>query len=479
MVEALCRGERLDYVGDWSDVWRANHPRTALPQSCPWSIENPPPGWSYANLQHAAGLSPFEIAASRLGGSAAREFVMPVLTTRVGLKFCQFLQFDDKWHDVLVNFGGPSRGVRPMEFCAYDLLSGSKIAHAMKPRLTDEDTGKRQNLNEREFRMLIAHIVCIHGWHKDGVWLMTEHGTAAIREAMAKRLSKHSDGLIRVMQGGTIDAAVHAGMWPGSVGGNFRFKALTEGRHALDHNALAALPGQVGHDGAVPEQIKHLDHYMGQIATAIAELPAERRMQIWNDIQKPLLDFTTYHRIVDDVYAKLDDRKWHTMEGWAQCGFRLTEFSLAPGMPWTNYDDLLQDPAPQRAAIEAFIQQNPQCLRVRNMSPREVANRHRHELTRLPIYLVPDILERADGFEITVGHDGLIYFANQYIGDGTHIFHATVMTPDNFQQRLAPGRKYWAHVLSFEPDKLFISDAAPVLPSFPPGPSLIFRRGSG
>ena len=51
-------------------------PDAKIPDRCPWGIDNPPPGWSYANLQRQAGLTEFERRASRQGLASAMDCVL-------------------------------------------------------------------------------------------------------------------------------------------------------------------------------------------------------------------------------------------------------------------------------------------------------------------------------------------------------------------------------------------------------------------
>ncbi len=457
MVEDLMLGKSMPHgVGDWRDVYRLeNGNDAALPFRCPYSLEEPPKGWTYARLQEAAGLSQFEKTATRTGMNAAREFVLPVLTTRVGLHLGQYLQFDDKWHDAEVNFPGQKTSVRPLEFVCRDVLSAATWARGIRPRIFNEDTGRRENLKEREMRFMAAYILTEVGVYKGGSTWIVEHGTAAFSDTDFERINRIHPGLIRPERSGILAEQVHAGMWAGKEGGNFRLKGLLEGLHSLDHNALAAVAGQVGKGrDNCPEQFKHLSAYNIEVIKAAAQLDPERRAML----QWPLLPVARYVSIAMELYDRLEDRKWHEMQGWSECGFEVAEYRLGEGSNWFPMASLdAMEPA-QRAAIAAFIQASPDCRRVRNLSPREVKAKLRDELTVLPLHVIPDILRHDDGFETRVEHDGTIQFQQKYLGPGVHVFHATAITPVGFHQALTPGRKYWVHVTPYQPDRLFISE---------------------
>lgn len=457
MINDLMQGAILPHgVGSWHSVFRAEFGDNAeMPASCPYSELHPPEGWTYGRLQEACGLTPFEKSSSRTGSSAARDYILPVLTTRVGLHPGQYYQFDDKWHDIEVNFEGQPRGIRPLEFACYDVFSARKVAYGLRPRVLNAETGKHENLNEREMRFLVAHLVTDVGFYKDGCTLLTEHGTAAIRKAMQERLTRLTKGIVRVESSGILGEQVHAGLWPGKGGGNYRLKAMMESRHGLDHNELASLPAQTGKDrDSRPEQMYGLSAYNADLIKAMGQLPEERRSLLWS----PLLNFTQYANIVGEIYERLDDRKWHTLEGWEQLEFIVPYFCLGDRSNWFPMSSLDAMPAEQRAAIRAFLSCNPACVETRRLSPRQVWSAGTKDLVRLPGHFLPDILEWEDGFTTRTELNGTIQFSDRYLGPGIHIFHAAVITPAGYQQALAPGREYQVHITPYATDKLYVSD---------------------
>lgn len=458
LIEDLCAGKSLPHgVGDWRAVYRVEHgPDAELPAQCPYSLERPPEGWTYGRLMQVAGLSMFEKTAARIGMNAAREYILPVLTTRVGLHLGEYLQFDDKWWDVECNVVGQGRSVRPLEFVCRDVLSAATWARGIRPRVFNESTGKRENLKEREMRFMVAYILTEVGVYKGGAKFVLEHGTAALSDEDIARVNRLHPGLITPVRSGIISDQVHAGMWAGSEGGNYRIKALLESLHGLDHSALAMLPGQVGRNReSCPEQFKHLSAYNVELIKAAAQLSEERRrMLLW-----PILPFSQLVQIANELYERLEDRKWHSLEGWEECGFVIAEYRLGDGSNWFPVSTLDQMSLDQRRAIEAYLDANPTCKRVRRLSPREVRARLRHELITLPLYCIPDLLRHEDGFETRVEHNGTIQFEDQYLGPQIHVFHATVVTPAGFHQALVPGLRYWVHITPYQPNHLFVSDA--------------------
>jgi len=162
---------------------------------------------------------------------------------------------------------------------------------------------------------------------------------------------------------------------------------------------------------------------------------------------------------VMELFDRIEDRKWHEMEGWEECNFMQAEYRLGEQSNWFPISSLDAMEPIDRAAIEAFLRTRGECKRVRRLSPREVRAKLSHELVTIPMHQIPDILRHDDGFETRVEHDGTIQFEDKYLGPGTHIFHGTAVTPIGVHQALTPGRKYWVHITPYQPDRLFISEA--------------------
>jgi hypothetical protein len=455
MILDLCAGKDMPGIGTWVMVWAKENPHKPIPAKCPYSINNPPAGMTYGNLQNKYKLSKFEKTATRIGLAAARQYILPVLTTRAGLQCGQYYQFDDMWWDVDVNFEGQSKGLRPLEFCAYDVYSGSKIAWGIRPRLLNDATGKHDQLKDKEMRFLAAHILCDVGYHRDGCTWIVEHGTAAVKASMEERIKRFAGNIIQFQRSAILDEQVHAGMWPGKKMGNFRIKALTETMMALHHTIAAALPGQVGKDrDHYPERMRGLSAYNESLIKALERLQPERARLLVS----PLLHFDVLVSIASELYERMDWRTWHALEGWEKEGLVVSEFRLGDDSNWFPMDNLQEMQQDQRTAITAFLKSKPEYMRTRKLAPREVWNRGKSELTRLSKFLIPEILGPDDGASLRVQDNGTIVFEDRYLGPGKHIYYATVTTPDGFLQTLCKGREYLAHVTPYHAEEMFISD---------------------
>jgi hypothetical protein len=459
MIRDLMDGKVLThYGGDWTKAFREEHGDEApLPRHCPYDMLNPPKGWKYSTLQKLAGLTDYERKASRVGATAAADCVLPVLTTRVGLHAGEAIEIDDKYHDANTNFAGQTGSVRVLEFKAIDGLSGKRLAYGLRPRTVDEETGKRDNLKEKELRFMLAHLFCNVGFYREGCWIASEHGTAAVRGRLKERLSRLSNGRIKVVYSSILGAQVHEGLWPGRGKGNFKLKAMCESLHGFDHNELASLPGQVGKDrDHCPEQFHGLDAYNTELLKAMCTLTEAQRQLLRSEI----LPFHTYCRLVAEVYDRMDDRKDHRLEGWEACGFEKGEIFNAALGRWFDASALDQMTPDERTATAAVLRMHPEWTRVRRLSPREVWHEQRENLDRLSRWALTDIMEREDGFSLSVQKDGTLRFRDRYLGPDVHVYHANVTTPAGFRQDLVPLREYWCYITPYEPENLYVCNAS-------------------
>jgi len=454
MMRDFRAGRELEPAGiTWKDVWKAAHPKKAAPQFCPqdWT----PRGWSYRNLQHAAGLSKYEKTAARIGAAAAREHLPAVYTTRAGLAVGQIYMFDDMWHDILVQFPGQEKAVRPLEFACIDVFSACKFQYGMKPRRTED--GKRTNLNEREMRFLLAHILCNVGYNAEtGCTLVVEHGTAAIRPELERRLKDLSHGKISVSRSGILGEQVHKGMFPGRGGGNFKAKAALESSHALAHTAAAHLPGQTGANSRTnrPEQLAGMQKYDNELQRAAARMTPARAAAL----MRPFLSYYDYADAIGELYDNINWRTWHALEGWEQARLTATEWRLTEDSPWQPIDSLDTLAPAQRQIADGLLMENPALRRVRKLSPMEVWQAGAENLARLDKFAAPLILGADTGKLKKVRDDGLIAFRDRDCGPDEHRYLARVTTPDGFQQALRPGRKYLMQVNPFCPGEAFVTD---------------------
>ena len=182
-------------VGNWIQAWQAENAFGDISElrDPVTGALRPPEGWmprgaTYGNLSELARRDPdrrFNLAFNRQGRRAAHRFLLPVLQSRAGVTVGEITQFDDVWlnDDVIVD----GRVCRPLAFVGYDYASAYQCARAMKPRVRNEETGRMKNLNEYDFRCLLACHCCRTGFWRRRARFVLEHGTTAIRKTTSWR----------------------------------------------------------------------------------------------------------------------------------------------------------------------------------------------------------------------------------------------------------------------------------------------------
>ena len=240
-----------------------------------------PIGWGISNLARYAP-SKFERRIQRIGRSAAATERPLTYTTRAGLWIMSHVMLDDMWHDHFVHCPIERKVGRPLELFSHDLFTARKIRWGCRVR-TQNDDGSYNGLSERMTRYILAATLYLDGWNPArGTTIVAEHGTAAVREEIERRLAElggkdeHGKYRLRVARSGMEGSAPHAGQYPGIARGNFRFKASLESSNNLTHNAFAALPAQAGPSvDRRPEELSALLKHSEQLLEASQFLPPD------------------------------------------------------------------------------------------------------------------------------------------------------------------------------------------------------------
>ncbi len=447
-------------VGTWREAWSRENPGRAVPDSYPsgWV----PDGAAYSTLMRAVSRDPdraFQLAACRQGRRAAHRFLLDVLKTRVGVPVGGIRQWDDVWHNFDVRMPCYADVAQPLEFAGYDVASAYKCDSVMKPRFTRLD-GKRDNLKEQTFRFAFGAAMCLTGLHKDGITNIVEHGTAAIREPVRRQIAliPHYGGLIHFAQSGILSEQVHAGLFMGGAGGNFRMKPLVESSHGKLADRTAHMLGGRGRDAdTMHESRGALVRYEERLMRACERLPSDVAAMI----EFGLMSFNDYqaaYRIVEREFMR---DSVHSLEGWD--GRQIQEYSLSetPGEgDWHNARALL-DMDPERArAIAGFLAAHPGHVRQRYMSRYEVWMGGQADLVRVPLMEMPAFLDERDMIELKVRDNGTLDFSNGYFyGRDKMIYRVDALkTPAGYSARLSPGERVMVKYNPFAPDQIWVID---------------------
>ena len=244
----LARGDTIPGYGTWRDIYfREHHYHPAADEPCPYSVRNPPVGWSLRNLMM---LSPDKcsLKAARIGlGQAKIDFLPTVRMTRVGLLPCQVVEVDDMWYEHMVIFGGNAKPQRVLEFALMDRLTGHVVGHLAKPVVESAD-GTRKTLKSAWVRYLYHYLLCVVGVPEGGCVIKGEHGTASADDTFASALA--AINAVRedagwkpvVFRAGSIITEPLAKGLPGVQSkGNPRHKGMIEQMHATLKNYADAI----------------------------------------------------------------------------------------------------------------------------------------------------------------------------------------------------------------------------------------------
>ena len=471
-------------VGNWIQAWQAENRFGDIEElRDPLTGKLvPPDGWmprgaTYGNLSELARRDPdrrFNLAFNRQGRRAAHRFLVPVLQSRAGVRVGEITQFDDVWlnDDVIVD----GRVCRPLAFVGYDYASAYQCARVMKPRVRNEETGRMKNLNEYDFRCLLAFHCCRTGFWKTRARFVLEHGTTAIRNdrttpvrdniMAAARLLGFS---IELCESGILCEQAHAGLLKGCGGGNFRLKALCEGSHNIMHNALASLPGSHGRDAAhLHESNDALVKYEQDLLDAAKALDPVFAAKLVAGLQT----WSEYEAAYDTICREVMKRSGHRLEGWD--GRMVREVCV--GGRWVDATAFAADSSPEDVALMGLaVKKNPKLIRDRPMSRLEVWDGGVRELRAKGEWGMFPAIDMAafftfnpragrpygDWVELQVRDNGLVGVRDAfYFGRDELLFRAVVKDRRGYMVALPPRRKVLVLVNPLMPDLAVFADPA-------------------
>jgi hypothetical protein len=445
-IQSLWRdGKEIPGYGCWRQWYRVNHPGHPLPKFCPGY----PAGWNERNLRRYAPTK-YELKAVRIGRSAAATDRRLVYTTRAGLYVGAIYQFDDMWHDLMVNCLRERKPGRPLELFSHDLYSARKVRWGFRVR-TKNDDGSYNGLAERMTRMILAATLYQDGYSPRGTKLVAEHGTAAISDRIEQSLLSASGGLITVHRSGMEGAPTHDGLYAGRAKGNFHFKASLESLNNLTHNRFAHLPGQTGKDVMNrPEQLHGLLKNNDALLAAMSQLPPDRAALL----QFPLLTTEEFFRLALAIYENIHNRTEHDLEGWQEN--IVPQFQL--GGIWQDRDALMLLPPAEQSMAMAMLQSGAITTRERRLSPNEVWQRGASDLIPIHAGAVCDILGPDLAAERTI-RSQMIEFQDIEVSRDPLRYSALVRDIHGRETLIRDGEKVLAFANPFDTEQLFLQDA--------------------
>lgn len=395
LVREFAAGAAVPGVGTWRELYfRMRGYMPGEGELCPWSEMNPPPGWGLRNLTR---LCPDEFAttAAHFGlGRAKMQYGLTVAKTRVGLACCQLVEVDDMWYEHKVVFAGNREPQRVVEFAAQDRLTGHVVCHLAKP-IRERADGTRETLRSSWAKFVYHYVLCVSGIPPEGCIIQGERGTTksdaefdAALEAVNRWREASGKKPVAFRSGNLVTGPLGKGLANGAPKGNPRAKGMIEQMHATLKNELGDVLGEIGGGrGVQPEETNALVAEASKlVATAyILNLPVE-------ELQTPFLSWSQFAKAAEEAHRRMDERREHSLEGWAECGFALGEVRLKGETAWRTVPALEAMNAKEAGAISAMVKAGYAEYRERKMSPREAWEKSKGALEKVPEYFAPMIL---------------------------------------------------------------------------------------
>lgn len=456
--------ERLEL---WRRTGDAKHAIPGYETPPPNGPKGYPAGWSDDTLLR---LRPgkYEMATARQGEKAAYKFLPSILKTRVGLRFGQVVFCDDNDYDLkIMPRGTGQRALRPQGFAFLDYLSGAFVHHVIRLRWWDTSTEQYRTLTQQDFSWaLLAHLQR-NGYRRDdvGTTLVMEHGTATgFDNAKLETFGGHhsldaalhavSGGCIKVIRSGLFNGPVFAGMlFRPQSSGNPNFKAPLESMFNLVRNRMAALPGATGRNRDLkPAEQYGQDLYVGQLLKLYERLDERHRAAMI----RPILTPEEFAFAADAVYAAINERIEHALEGWEKLGFTAPQLRLTPDdrSAWLTRAEVAALPPVAREALLAMAE-TPGCMRAAKLAPADVARQHAGELTKLPDHVIPLLVPTAWARPATVKDNRTVAIQDQLLGAEPFSYVARMEDRD-VAMVLKPGMKILCYLNPFAPERLVI-----------------------
>ena len=414
-----------------------------------------PHGWTLSNLLQYKPTD-IETTAARQGRTAAMALLPGVHTTRVGTYPFREIQFDDMWHDFEVNAPRQKAACRLLEFNCADHHTCFIFRPGLKPRLRNQDDGKRKHLDGRDFHLYLVNWLLDYGVHPDGTAFNLENGTASISKAFEDKLLLIFDGRLTVIRSGMSGAAAFPGAYRERAKGNYKVKAIKEGAGKLIHNQLAGLIGQVGmHRENLPASHAGRSQENEALLFLQAAVPA-----LAGKLRMGILDLAEAVYAVNEAYQILNDRHDHEIEGWEEMHYVIDQFRASAEIGgWISMNDLLPRlDASQQHLVRLQMELDPHLRRRHCLSPAEVLLPHIGRLIKPPHDAVPFLLGD-EYMKIHAVSGGMISFTRPEF-PGKLRYPAVYQDADGFRRRVENGSEVVTHFNPWKPEWLYLSDAA-------------------
>ena len=339
---------RKQLVAKWRRWRRHGRPEDAIPgyRTPPEPDEKGrhPHGWSPRNLYRFVPKKA-HLALDRIGTAAALEHLPCIPGTREGMRYLEYVSFDDVWADRKVCVPGLLDPRRLLQLGAFDLASGCMLKVGVRPETPSPDADTRERLKKQDMLLLVAAFLSAYGYPLDyAMHLILERGTATLAAGEAKALYDYTGG--KIVCGYTEMSGRFVMAWDESRKGNPHGKGHHESWHNLYHNWSASEAGQMGKDrDHTPAVLAAQEKEARQLNTVALVLSDEQRAKL--KLPFPTLDQA--HERVLQIVDEINDREDHACEG-----FKHVTWWRIKGvtMDWQPEGTLASVPEAARGALE-------------------------------------------------------------------------------------------------------------------------------
>ncbi len=332
----------------WRSWWRTGEVKFAIPGfvDAHGEPQCPPPCAGYlprALQEHhlrRVKIEPAVIEMVRYGTHAARALLPHIPGTRDGVRWLEYVSFDDMWLDVMAYVPG-SGACRVLQFGAWDMSCSYYLEKCLLQKArTLKNNGSFEQLKQREFLYTVSLFIESYGWPLDyQMHILCERGTAFYNKAKAQWLYEMSGGQIVTGYSGMEGEFIEA--WREGKCGNSRAKAGHEGFHGILKNQMGHLKGHMGKDADHTPALDYGREKNARVLDAlVVQLPPEERGRIVTGY----LTMPEVWRETFDAIQRIHRNPDNECEGfesvieWRPRGLRVEPLPLAELALWQSHN---------------------------------------------------------------------------------------------------------------------------------------------
>jgi len=235
--------------------------------------------------------------------------------------------------------------------------------------------------------------------------------------------------------------------------GNPNFKAPLESMFNLVRNRMASLPGPTGRNRDLkPAEQYGQGLYIGQL------------MKLWDRLDErhraamilPVLTAEEFGTAAAAVYAGINARTDHALEGWEALGFTAPQLRFTPDerSAWLSRPEV-EALEPDLRAVLLAKAEKPGHMRPAKLAPADVARQYAGELTKLPDYCIPLLVPTAWARPATVKDNRTVVIQDQLLGAEPFSYIARIEDRGAVQV-IQPGTELLCYLNPYDCERLVV-----------------------